>query len=245
MPKYGIEEMKRTKRLRLTFIQRMDYYFPSLIYLFLSLYFLISESLASSRSDEENRMVLLVFSFLSVVSLYIKRRCLRFKKIEIKCDISEFKEVLSRLNEDLDWKIDENRGNYLRLLRLEGGSCEIVTIIRLKDGLLINSIPYYERNYHFSLRNAENIRMFLKHLIDVKNGIPYQRLSEKEKNEFSFKRMFVRIVMLLSFAMLCCICLLSLSSFFCLLFVFPLFGFWFYSDIKLLMQRRKKIGQRQ
>tara|TARA_B100000678_G_scaffold201272_1_gene169256 strand:+ start:6950 stop:7504 length:555 start_codon:yes stop_codon:yes gene_type:complete len=85
----------------------------------------------------------LVFVFTAIFFYFLQSRRLRFKEINVSTDNDGFKLALEKTAKELDWKIDFYSENFVRAHRnwnWTGSWGEMVTIIREKDRLLINSI---------------------------------------------------------------------------------------------------------
>jgi hypothetical protein len=202
-----IENMKETKRLKLSFWQTVSHYFIVVFFLLIPIFTLISvfeiyvtKTYDGVRSTGELLRFSLPWILPAIAFLFIQRYRLRFKKILIDYTDEEFKEAVQRTSKELEWTIDKNNKTYLRANRpwnWTGSWGEMITIIRLKDGLLTNSICDPDKwtsvvSYGW---NRKNIRTFLKNLNEVKDGTPLKDVVEIPENEWSLKRITIRLLM--------------------------------------------------
>ena len=110
----------------------------------------------------------------------------------------EFQEAIQRTASEYEWKIERNNKAVFRAYRPSnwtGSWGEMITIIRGKDALLLNSIcdPNKTSSVASFGWNKRNIETFLKHLSNVKNGVPFQTKVELPDNEWTFKKIIIRL----------------------------------------------------
>jgi hypothetical protein len=173
--------MKKTKRLKLTTIQTLTHYGIVLFLLFivsLTAWSLIEIYITSTytgvRTTDELIKASLPFLLLAIFFGFIQHRRLKFKEINVTFTDEQFQEAVKRTVKDLEWKIDSNNKTVLRAYRpwnWSGSWGEMVTIIKDKDSLLVNSICDPDRwssiiSYGW---NRKNIQTFLRNLTDVLN----------------------------------------------------------------------------
>jgi hypothetical protein len=122
----------------------------------------------------------------------------------------------------------------------------MITIIRLKDGLLINSIcdPDKRSSVVSFGWNRKNIRTFLKNLNDVKNGITVEEIIEKPENEWSLKRIGVRLLMYPISVVIIAVGVFAIFSstvggVIAGMTGISLVAIWIYVDIKMIIKQRK------
>ena len=119
----------------------------------------------------------LPFLFAAIIFAVIQNRRLNFKEINLKYTDEQFQESIERTIQDLEWRIDKNNKTFFRAIRpsnWSGSWGEMVTIIKEKDRLLINSIcdPEHMSSVASYGWNRKNIKTFLKNINDVLNNKP-------------------------------------------------------------------------
>ena len=217
-----IKEMKEQERLKLSFWQKVDHYSIVLFLLIvpgLTLYDLLENFITktddSVRSASELMIVSFPFLIISVVFYFIQKKRLRFKAIEITYTDEEFQEAINRTITSLGWEIEYNKGDFFRAYRpwnWTGSWGEMITIIKHKDRLLMNSIcdPNKMSSVTSYGWNKKNIKTFLLNLIEVKRLIPVKSVREIEKTE---KKWTVKKVMIRFIAYLFCLFLIVVGLF--------------------------------
>jgi uncharacterized membrane protein (GlpM family) len=145
-----IKIMKESQRLKLSFWQIISHYFIVIFILLIPTFTLISvfeiyvtKTYDGVRSAEELLKFSLPWIIPGIAFFFIQRHQLRFKRIRLDYTDDEFKEAVERTIKELEWVIDKNNKTYLRANRPWNWSSswgEMITLIRLKDGFLINSI---------------------------------------------------------------------------------------------------------
>lgn len=202
-----IKIMKETEKLKLSFRQIVNHYFIVVFLLLIPLFMMISifeiyitKTYDGVRSVDELIRFIIPCIVLAIIFFFIQKNRLKFKKIKIDYTDEDFKEAVNRTVKDLEWKIDKNNKTYLRAFRpwnWTGSWGEMITIIKLNDGLLVNSICDPDKwtsvaSYGW---NKKNIRTFLNNLSDTKKGIDFKEIIEKPENEWTLKRIAVRLLM--------------------------------------------------
>jgi hypothetical protein len=202
-----IKIMKETGKLKLSFWNYVNHYFIVVFVLLIPIFSLVSvfeiyvtKTYDGVRPASELLSFSLPWIIPAVLFFFIQKNQLKFKKFNIQYTDDEFKEAIDRTVKELEWRIERNNKTYVRAHRpwnWTGSWGEMITIIRLKDGLLINSIGDPDAwgsglGYGW---NRKNIRIFLKNLSDVKNRIPFKEIIEVQENEWSLKRIVVRLFM--------------------------------------------------
>jgi len=200
-----IDIMKTTKRLKLSRWQALEHYFVVIFMLivpFLMLIFLfeiyISKTYTGVRTANDFISFALPMVVIAIVFYFIQNRRLRFREFQIKYTNQEFQQAVRRTVREYEWEIEINNEHIFRANRPSnwtGSWGEMVTIIKGKDRLLINSICDPDKwssvlSYGW---NRRNVNTFLKNLSDVKNGVPVQKRIEKPEKEWSLKRIVIRI----------------------------------------------------
>ncbi|NDV47163.1 hypothetical protein D0T49_08910 [Paludibacter sp. 221] len=121
-----------------------------------------------------------------------------FNKIDIHYSESQFQEAIKRTANELEWKIVKNNKKEFRAKRNEFISLwgESITIIKENGCIYINSICDPDKwasitSYGW---NKKNRNTFLKHLNNVIDGTEEIPLITKKENEWSAKRIIIRII---------------------------------------------------
>lgn len=250
--------MKKNKRLKLTTIQILTHYGIVLLLLFivsLTGWSLIEIYLTNTYTGvptaDELIKTLLLLILLAVFFAFVQHRRLYFKEIHVTYTDEQFQEAIERTVKDLEWRIEKNDNTFFRAIRpwnWTGSWGEMVTIIKDKDRLLINSIcdPDHISSVASYGWNRKNIKIFLKNLIDVLDNRPAEIKIEKEIKEWSLKRIVIRF-----FAYPFCLFLIGLGFYMIFnpvnwksqgagLGAIAVACLYLYSDIKILVTRNKK-----
>ncbi len=137
-------------RLKLTFGQKVDHYFIVLFLLISpiltirSLYQMyVTDTYDGVRSSTELLWAAFPFLFLAIVFVYVQTNGLKFKEIMVEYNEDEFLEAVKLTVEQLKWQVERNDNEIFRAYRPWNRSAswgEMVTIIKHRDKLLINSI---------------------------------------------------------------------------------------------------------
>ena len=111
----------------------------------------------------------LIFLFTTVFFYILQSKRLRFKKIIISTDKEKFKNALEITAKELKWEIDFYSDNFVRAHRnwnWTGSWGEMITVIREKDQILINSIcdPNTISSVLSWGMNGKNINTFKRNL---------------------------------------------------------------------------------
>lgn len=198
--------MKENKRLKLTTIQSLTHY-GIVIFLLLIVALLgwslieiyVTGTYTGVRSTGDLVKVSLPFLLLAITFAFIQHRRLRFKEFSLIYSEEQFQDAVQRTIHDLGWRVENNSENFFRAVRpwnWTGSWGEMVTIIKDKDRLLINSICDPD---HFSSAasygwNRKNINTFIKNLNDVLRNQPEEIRIEEPVNESSSRRTLIRFV---------------------------------------------------
>ena len=116
------------------------------------------------------------FLILAVILSFIQWKRLSFKSFDIKASPEEFHEALNRTINDLEWKVKHKTTRFIQVKKhwhMFGGHWgQMVTIIRLKNHVLINSIsdPYDLHTPTSMGMNKVHIRTFMINLRNVVYG---------------------------------------------------------------------------
>lgn len=196
-----ISAMIRSQRLQLTYWQKISHY--SIVFFLFALSvtpFVLNFFHGASIFSNEIIWFFVCFILAIMSFLFLKRR-LKFRKIEIDYTDDQWNKTIERTAKELEWTIKNNNKNFFRAYRewnWESSWGEVITIIKLNDGFLVNSIgdPDKWGSDIFNTWNRKNIKIFLKHLSDVKNNISTEEDNKQQKqpeNEWSLKRIGVRL----------------------------------------------------
>ncbi len=200
-----IKIMKKEKRLKLSFWRAIDHYFIVLFFLFIPLITLysifeiyVTKTYDGVRTVQELMTATFPFIIPAIVFYFIQKRRLRFIEVQINYTDQEFNEAIKRTAKEYDWRIEYNNKSIFRAYKpwnWTGSWGEMITIIRDKEKLLLNSIcdPDKMSSVVSFGWNKKNIQTFLKNLNDVKNGIPVKEIIEVSEKEWTFKRTIIRI----------------------------------------------------
>lgn len=247
--------MKANRRLKLTTNQFLTHYW---IVLFLLIIFLvitgqlveeyITEASFDLQKVTEEINILLILLSLALIFTIVQYKRLRFKVFNVSYTPEQFNEAIERTANEMDWRIKNNSKTIFRAVRLgnwSGSWGEMVTIIKLKDRLLINSICDPDgRGGVFSYGwNKKNVESFRKHLTDVLNGVPLETKKAEVINEWSLKRTLIRII-----AYPFCLALIVIGGYMVLvpssistiifgLVVLSIAGIYLYADLKIISSK--------
>jgi hypothetical protein len=205
MKKDWIAIMKKKKRLRLTIKQTLGHYWVTLFLLFIG--FLVGSwnlieiyvinTYIDSRTTEELISASFVFLLPALLLAFVLYQQLKFKKINLTLTDEQFQEAVKRTVNELEWQIEQNNETFFRAYRIEANTGEMLTIIRDKDYLLINSIGIDSViSYGW---NKKNIKIFLKNLFAVLNGKPAEKEIGKTVDlnvkEWTLKKILIRLIL--------------------------------------------------
>ena len=79
----------------------------------------------------------------AIVFYFIQKRALEFREVNIKYTNEEIQEAIKRTAKEYDWHVELNNANIFRAYRPWNWSLswgEMITIVKDKDRLLLNSI---------------------------------------------------------------------------------------------------------
>jgi hypothetical protein len=200
-----IQIMKETKKLKLTFFQALTHY-----WIVVFLFFIVSltawslveiyvtDTYTGVRTARELINTSLPFLMLAMFFIFVQYRRLKFKEFNVSFTDEQFQEAVERTVSELEWRIDKNGKTFFRAYRpwnWTGSWGEMVTIIKGKDSILINSICDPNRMSSVASYgwNRKNIKTFLKNLSDVLDSKPIEIKVEKKNNEWSAKNILIRL----------------------------------------------------
>lgn len=198
--------MKKQKRLKLSRWQMLDHYFVVLFILFipLLLFYNLFEIYVLKTYEgvmTVNEIISLAWPWIApaVAFYFIQKRRLKFREVKVTYSDQDFQEATVRTVSEYKWQIELNNNNVFRAYRPSnwtGSWGEMITIIKDKDRLLLNSIcdPNKMSSIVSFGWNKRNVDTFLKNLVDVKKDVPIQKEVEKPEEEWSFKRVIIRLI---------------------------------------------------
>lgn len=194
--------MDKNNRLKLSIWEKATHYSSVIFLMFLSviplidtLYQIFTESYTEKSMIEMFGMALVFLPFAAVIAFF-KYRGLKFTPINIKYTAEQFDEALQRTVQELDWNVDIHTEKALKATRPFFSSGEMITILKEKDKLWMNSITRVDTRGIFSSfgGNRKNINTFLINLAEVIQGIP-ARDKEEYKNEWTWTKIAIRVGM--------------------------------------------------
>jgi hypothetical protein len=152
---------------------------------------------------------------------------------------------------EYEWRIELNTKEVFRGYRpwsWTGSWGEMITIIKDKDRLLLNSIcdPHMQSSVASYGWNKRNIETFLKNLSDVKRGIPAENKIRSAKREWTWTKVLVRL-----FAIPFCLFLIGLGLYEIFyaeelknlvlgLAIIAIPSVYLFSDFKLMLRKGKR-----
>ncbi len=249
---------KKDQRLKLTTNQALSHYGIVLLLLLivsLTVWSLIEMYVTNTytgvRTANELIKALLPVLLLAVFFVFVQHRRLKFKEIKVTFTDEQFQEAVERTVKDLEWRIDRNNKTFFRAYRpwnWTGSWGEMVTIIKDKDRLLINSIcdPDNMSSVASYGWNRKNVTTFLKNLTAVLNNEPAEIKIEKEANEWSIKSIAMRLfaypfcVFLIVFGVYMVLHPLTIRTIIAGLGAITIAAIYLYSDIKILTTQNKR-----
>ena len=169
-------------RLKLTIGQTIDHYFIVVFLLIVpgltshNLYKIyVTKTYDGVRTADELITFSLPFLILSIFFIFIQRHRLKFQEIKINYTDEQFQGAVNRTIEQLKWQIEYNDNDFFRAYRPWNWSAswgEMITIIKEKDRLLINSIcdPNKTSSVLSWGWNKQNIKIFKQNLTTVDRG---------------------------------------------------------------------------
>lgn len=206
MNKEWIDIMKQTKRLKLSRWQTLEHFFIVILILFIPGFTLfnlfeiyVTDSYDGVRTADELISTTWPWIIPAITFYFILKRGLRFREVKVEYSDQEFQEAIERTAKEYKWQIELNDNKIFRAYRpwnWTGSLGEMITIIKDKDRLLLNSIcDPNKRSSVFSFGwNNRNIDTFLKNLVDVKKDIPVQLKIERPEKEWTLKKVIIRLI---------------------------------------------------
>lgn len=250
--------VKKTKRLKLTFNQTLTHYGIVLFLLFIVsltgkslIEIYLTNTYTGVRTAAELIKASLPFLILAVFFAFVQYRQLYFKEYKITYTDEQFKEAIERTVKDLEWRIDRDNKAFLKAYRRSnwtGSWGEMVTIIKEKDQLLINSIcnPDSFSSIASYGWNRKNVKTFLNNLTDIINNKSAEQKIEKVTKEWSAKKIVIRLfaypfcIVLIIFSIYMILEPLTISTILAGFGAISIASIYLYSDIKILTMKNKK-----
>jgi hypothetical protein len=202
----SVTKTKNSLRLSLTPWEMFSHFIPVLFAFFagmLPLWWVFEIKFLNSydgvRSAEDLFTISWPWLVFGSILMVIQWRRLKMRKIQIDFKDKELNEAISRTAQELNWHIQTNNQRVIvasRSSNWTGSWGERVTIVKLNDGLLLNSIcdPDQPASIASFGWNKRNIDIFLKNLNDVKDSIPAKKKVDKTEKEWTLKRVIVRLI---------------------------------------------------
>ena len=185
--------MARSKRVKLTLRQKFNYYSVPLVLFIGSLIPVFDTILKNTKSGYSLINPLSIFSIPAVVIFLLLYFKLRLIPVAMKCSSDELNEAASRAAREMHCGLKRPRQN---LIRLESRDSMVIAIKTRESLLICNTFnpSYTGSKNHFNFTESIKIkRAFLTHLEKVKAAEPAPTYTQVEENQWSFKRMMMRI----------------------------------------------------
>lgn len=200
-----VDIMKRTKRLKLSRWDTITHY--SIVFFFLLfpaftlidlIEIYITNSYEGVRTAEELISTTWPWIIPALAFYFIQKRRLRFKEVKVNYTDKEFQEAIEKTAIEYEWKIERNENTIFHAYRPWNWTAswgEMITIIKCKDRLLLNSIC--DPNSMYSVAsygwNKKNIRTFLTHLFESKDDSPSKTKIDVPAREWTLKMAIIRM----------------------------------------------------
>lgn len=256
------KQVKRKKRVKLTSGETIAHYAIVFFLLFISGLFAkdlfviyITKNYSGIRTTSELLTLLVPILFLAIVLGYLQYRRLDFKEVYLNYTEEQFQEAIRRTVDDLEWRIAKNQKNFFRAYRpwnWTGSWGEMITIMKYKDRLLINSICTPDKMSSVISHgwNKKNISIFLTNLSETIQDIHKEPKQQEValKNEWSLKMQLIRLfaypfcLFLIGFGFYMISNPLTMKTLTSGIGVIIIATMYLYSDLKILT--RKKINQK-
>ncbi|MFT4827171.1 MAG: hypothetical protein ACI96L_000458 [Paracoccaceae bacterium] len=185
--------MARSKRVKLTLRQKLNYYSIPLVLFIGSLIPVFDTILNKTNTWLPLINPFSIFSILAVAIFLLLHFKLRLIPVAIKCSSDELNEAASRAAREMHCGLKRPRQN---LIRLESRDSMVIAIKTRESLLICNTFnpSYTGSKNHFNFTESIKIkRAFLTHLEKVKAAEPAPTYTQVEENQWSFKRMMMRI----------------------------------------------------
>lgn len=254
MTKEWVEIMKQTKRLKLSRWHSLTHFFIVPFVLIppsFDIYGLIANQINQPNYGVGPVSYITSFTWicitLAIVFYFIQKRGLRFREVKVEYSDSDFQEAVKRSAKEYEWRIELNNKNVFRAYRpwnWTGSWGEMITIIKDKDRLLLNSIcdPNLQSSVASFGWNKRNIDKFLSNLEDAQQGIPVEEKVEKPKREWTLFKVLVRLfaypfcLFLIGFGVYQIINAVDAQSIFFGFLAVVIASVYLFSDLKLILR---------
>jgi hypothetical protein len=251
-----IQQMKLTKRLKLSFWETVTHFsiVPFLLLIFSfnlpGIYrFYFTDNYTGFRNGGELIQISILWLILAIVFYFIQRRQLRFHEFVVNQNADEFKEAVKRTQIEQEWLVENCNSVSARAFRpwnWTGSWGEMITIIRDDNKILINSIcdPHKFASVTAAGWNKRNVKAFINNLKEVKQGLEQVMIDSDSTviNEWTLKKILIRIlfypfsIFLISVAIIKCIPDGKIGLAIGALFIGGAYLYW---DIQALMLNRR------
>lgn len=210
----------------------------------------LTNTYSGVRTARELVTASLPFIAGAIIFAVIQYRKLYFREYRVSVTEEQFREAIERTVKEVGWQIETNNKSLFRANR-HGGYWsaswgEMVTILKDKDRLLINSIcdPGHVSSIASFGWNRRNMDAFLGNLTDVMNNKPQELKTAAVYKEWTAKRTLFRL-----FAYPFCICLVVLGVYMVMepltaqtiaagIGAIAIAVIYLYTDIKVLTSKR-------
>lgn len=187
--------------LKLNLLNSVNHYWPTIFISIIPLLLIYSSYSSTNSKTQDNIWPIVFIWFIAIVSFIFQKRSLRFSEIRIQQTNSHFTEAISRIKKQHDWTVINYNKHSAKIFHnaLFIGR-QMITIIRDDSKICINSIgdpeDYFSAGKWSFGQNKKNVQFFLAKLNDAISGREDQPDLEDDlpKNEWSFKRILIRII---------------------------------------------------
>ncbi len=177
-----IENMKTRKRLQLSLKDWLIHYNIALFILVIPMFPIISlieyhitKTYDGVRNPDEMFSVTSIF-FIPIIAIYFYQRSkLRLRVFNARFNENQFNLALRKTVKEQKWHFETKEKEFDRLFTDKDGEGEyggdMITIIRMNNRILINSIDDISINSNFfqNKRNKQNIMTFIRNLNEIIN----------------------------------------------------------------------------
>lgn len=180
--KTDIELMKQTGSIKL-FKWELFWHYSVVLFLFLGPIFLVWDFIQyyqgtydGVRSPHERVWITIPFGIMAIIFYFIQRNRLKFKTYAIKATADQFKEAFEKTATELEWSVEQQDRGFIRAHRSWNWTTswgELITIVREKDQVLINSICDPNAIFISVVSggwNKRNVKTFIKNLEEIKES---------------------------------------------------------------------------
>tara|TARA_B100000508_G_C11462776_1_gene280022 strand:+ start:1872 stop:2522 length:651 start_codon:yes stop_codon:yes gene_type:complete len=215
----------------------------------------VTDTYDGVRTAEELITTAWPWTIPAIIFYLIQKRRLRLREVKVEYSDQEFQEAINRTVKEYEWQIELNDKKIFRAYRPWNWTDswgEMITIIKEKDRVLLNSIcdPNKWSSVVSFGWNNRNIDTFLKNLIEVKKGVAIQEKIETHEKEWTFKKVIIRL-----FAYPFCLFLIGFGVY--MIFnpanwksqgagigAMAIAGAYLYSDLKMIIEKKTNARQK-